>query len=1464
MPQIWRIRLANIEYDGGKKVYTDELFRLRGKNGLINLANGGGKTLLVQLLLQAVLPNESFNKRRVVDLLANKRYTGHIAVEWRLDSPETEFLTTGFCFTRGAEEDGRLRYFMYTIQYTQPNEFDVKNLPLVKKQVPVAYAELLHLLRQNTGSSEARISVFDQDDKYRAYWQELRTFNIFGKEWKNIKTINNREGGVAEFFSGASTTKQLLEHLIIPAVEGAIFDSEKEAQELTQSFWQYYQSLMRIPELQKNLESFQVLRQGGEAVLQEVRTYARSSDQLVQVKQQLGQLFGQVLTELELTLTERQQVEEQLGTLSQRQGQLEYQAESLEHARLFRQLTEGRSKMAELENSLKASRKQEQAADYRWRLAKGQNRFLDIQELIGEIKGWEQAREIQSQGHEEQLAQLDSYRATVRQRLTELQQARQQQYVELTTRQQQHQAEQTSLKQTRTALLAEKDQLSRRIGALHTQKEHYSKRYDEMWQTYQNLLWLEDPAAALTELTAELARTQDQWQQARQEKEELLAAEQDLTNQLRHQDALIMRQQAEVTAAEQAAQDYQETLVQVQEMLQRHSITAKEPFAERSRLESQLLSLSLTLQAQQTREGAEISRLEEQLHLLTQYDFYVPNYELLALQKTLQEIGVIAKPGSQWLQDLQIEEAQRAAYLRHNPLLPYALVLTEADFKQLQNRRGMWRELVLNCPVPLVVRSPELTPVETETAGDWLPLDERNTYVVWHKGYRYAVSPALLALEQPGLEEQLERKNQILANLRLSQEAVVRTGDRLQQFYCTYTVDSANHIQEQLTHTRQVLAESLSTRETMETRQQQLQERRPQLEAELEKLRERLNQIEVSQQHFQQWQLDREQQLQILTELEQLRQLEKQQQTAEQELEEKLNRLEQQILTTQGSISQLEGTLTQLQEKLVNTPHPNQPAALVLDVPYEQADSVLKELEKQVNQAASQITAYDDLISRNRQQIAKLEREIQKELKLTLEEVAEAKQRTTEFDLDRLEKEVGELTRRVEQEREAVRLQNDKVLKMEGQAEERTTTIWKKYGQLPYAEFGDLDRDAARIKADQQETERQLKETQLRRRQVEESENLLDKMREKLQDNLSRFKVAEAGAPMAAEEWAQVKPRLRLVVEEQLGRLEALHDRIQAQREQVSRAYRQYTQVLKEQNNQVLNKFLNHLLADESRQFDLPAIETSFAKCFETLDNYEQKVRYDLQECERHKQLLVERCVKQAERIAAEIKTIDRYVKVDYAGQTVSAVQIKLKDWEPANAPVLMDSHLEACILKLKEMSQEPVEKLERYIRNQLSSRQLLDVLANLNQGVVKVLKPDEHPVSPRYDQWDNVEKWSGGERFAGYMAMFMAILSYTRSKLSSLRNPHKVLVADNPFGAASSAHVLNLVFQIAANNNIQMLCLTALTEETIFSYFPVVYSLKLRQFMGKDYIQSQMEKGFYQIDPLEEELIRRRQMTLF
>lgn len=52
----------------------------------------------------------------------------------------------------------------------------------------------------------------------------------------------------------------------------------------------------------------------------------------------------------------------------------------------------------------------------------------------------------------------------------------------------------------------------------------------------------------------------------------------------------------------------------------------------------------------------------------------------------------------------------------------------------------------------------------------------------------------------------------------------------------------------------------------------------------------------------------------------------------------------------------------------------------------------------------------------------------------------------------------------------------------------------------------------------------------------------------------------------------------------------------------------------------------------------------------------------------------------------------------------------------------------------------------------------------------------------------------------------------------------------DNPFGKASSEHVLNPVFFIAEQLGFQIIALTAHAEgKFIRSYFPVVYSLKLR-----------------------------------
>ena len=86
MPRLNRIRVTNIQYDHGKKQLPDLLFDVKSLDTLFILANGGGKSLLVQLILQVILPNSRMGKRKVEDLLQAGHYTGHIAVEWLLDS----------------------------------------------------------------------------------------------------------------------------------------------------------------------------------------------------------------------------------------------------------------------------------------------------------------------------------------------------------------------------------------------------------------------------------------------------------------------------------------------------------------------------------------------------------------------------------------------------------------------------------------------------------------------------------------------------------------------------------------------------------------------------------------------------------------------------------------------------------------------------------------------------------------------------------------------------------------------------------------------------------------------------------------------------------------------------------------------------------------------------------------------------------------------------------------------------------------------------------------------------------------------------------------------------------------------------------------------------------------------------------------------------------------------------------
>ena len=159
MPSINRIRVNNVKYNFGTQYYDDFTMRMYGKNTLYDLANGGGKSVLMLLLMQNMIPNCTLDEKQPIEKLfrtGNGNTTIHSLVEWKLDEQDRKegyrYMTTGFCARKAKDVEGEtakkdvaaIEYFNYCIFYREYNKNDIINLPLSKDKERITFQGLLN------------------------------------------------------------------------------------------------------------------------------------------------------------------------------------------------------------------------------------------------------------------------------------------------------------------------------------------------------------------------------------------------------------------------------------------------------------------------------------------------------------------------------------------------------------------------------------------------------------------------------------------------------------------------------------------------------------------------------------------------------------------------------------------------------------------------------------------------------------------------------------------------------------------------------------------------------------------------------------------------------------------------------------------------------------------------------------------------------------------------------------------------------------------------------------------------------------------------------------------------------------------------------------------------------------------------------------------------------------------------
>ena len=137
MSKINAVRLINLNYNNNAIRISDETFQFNGESTLLSLRNGGGKSVLVQMITAPFVHRRYQNAK-------DRPFAGYfttgkptfILVEWKLDQ-SAGYVLTGMMVRRSQEiseeHQDELEMINFIAEYRTRCQQDIYHLPVVEK-----------------------------------------------------------------------------------------------------------------------------------------------------------------------------------------------------------------------------------------------------------------------------------------------------------------------------------------------------------------------------------------------------------------------------------------------------------------------------------------------------------------------------------------------------------------------------------------------------------------------------------------------------------------------------------------------------------------------------------------------------------------------------------------------------------------------------------------------------------------------------------------------------------------------------------------------------------------------------------------------------------------------------------------------------------------------------------------------------------------------------------------------------------------------------------------------------------------------------------------------------------------------------------------------------------------------------------------------------------------------------------
>ena len=1399
MPAIRKIRIVNFRFNDSAKLIPDEIFCTENAEGkpvdtLLNLDNGGGKSVIVQLLLQPVCPKAKVQDRNISDYFQKGTDHAFVLIEWALDGSSNSLLTgIAMAASNTADEENEsktIRYYTFIHDYTRTGDkLDLISLPLTERKgshiCPMSFEDLRRYL-------QSRKVEYYPSDSLRRYQKRLEEYGIFHTEWENLLVrINAVEGGITKFFEEYRTADRLLDRFIIP---GVMPNDTASAEALEEMFINYADSYAGQEEnlrFQSQIKEFTEKLQG---ILPLIKNMWDAEDHRIQAIHLLADHLFTLEHRIRLDTERKEQLEKAISDIksklfnikAEKASESFYLAqESFDKAII--QLSECKQRKDETENQRDKSDHMVtvlNAAKEYTELLEQQNDEKALTAQINELDRGTQDSRVLSLKYSLSLYAAELIHTTeselIRNEKTRKERAdalldTQGKIAQLTDR---HTAGNNRLNQKIGIRENMLEQINNGLTALDL---HITVMLDKEYSK-------EDTESIRAGYDKQLKLADEKIKSCLNE-EALLGQELDVQDTKRSglQQSLAdcrvgIRQQ------ESALEQYRESYNSVLAVLEHLSLPVSRLFTDEPISCLDRIITNDREKLRQSERSAEL--LTEQLRCIEAGQLHISKTAV----GFLEESCISYQTGEQYL-NLH-DEKIRDEILSVTPLVAYSVIVDSEKEKEklLSQSVDTW----LSAIVPVYTLS-ELADIAD---GKWNETDRFLS--AFDKEYFRDASAY-----KEHIRKSLDEKQTDIVNIKHQICEWESERSILSQF--TYTSDYEQQLLSSIVSSKKELEIILEELSALDNRKAEIKKRTAEineLKKELQEIRHNTENSKAGFEHICGIISQYEDMIKQIAELEyECRQLSRQIET---------ERKEERRLA--GLIAECDDIIGQDRDRLAEY------KALVSEL---KDTPEAEKLSGEYSAMLAEYRLYQENYSADRKKLREQLQKVQENKRKKENGIrrfhiepaeyestaySDAAYRNAEEQLETAKK-ASEQASKQYSEAAACHARAESALK---QAEDKLAELRAEL--LPRSEVGS-------------DFERRISECESVMRSYDKNmRDCVDCLNDLIADRRYTAKYAERFTSETAEytpvisETEQDTNKLRDTIENCIEELKKAESRTKNYHRSELERFRDAHSLFAGTLDGILSVIDNRSIIGD-KYFTL------YERTEGDIRRYRDRMaQLDilLKDVEDSRKQLVTNCLQRAGRLYENLTILSKKSTIQIGNTIKQMIRIEL--------PVI------------ESTSEQPAERIDRFITEQVNKyqaeqqtsirshhghleiRRLLNCYIGQDTIPVTVFKIDKNIQNSRYRSWQEALKAnSGGEQFVVLFSLIVSVMNYTRSLTSSLNSTSGVLILDNPFGPISSPHLLEPMFRISRHFHIQLICLTHLGTAAVTSFFDMVYQLRFK-----------------------------------